>query len=44
MKETDITALMGGDRILSQHDHFLVNALSSVYPQFEWLPWKFGRV
>jgi hypothetical protein len=37
-----LTAI-GGDGLLDRYQGSLVNILSSVYPEYEWLPWKFEK-
>ena len=32
---------MGGVTILSRHDNNMSKLLSSVFPEYEWLPWRF---
>ena len=40
--EKDIFKL-GGERLLTIHSSSVSKVLSSVYPQYEWLPWKFDN-
>jgi hypothetical protein len=36
----DLTNL-GGASLLGKHNYSRIRLLSSVYPEYEWLPWKF---
>ena len=33
---------MGGRQLLKIHNNSLFHILLTVYPEFEWLPWKFS--
>lgn len=44
MKNSDIKAREGGDTFLSKYDNSLHKALSSLYPDHDWLPWAFESV
>lgn len=35
---------LGGRRLLDQHSASMYKVLSSVYPEYEWIPWKFHRI
>ena len=34
---------LGGSSLLGIHNSSLYKVLSSVYPEYEWLPWKFSK-
>ena len=34
---------MGGITLLQLHNDSLLQLLSSLYPDYEWLPWKFHK-
>ena len=34
---------MGGAALIALHNYSLYKILSSVYPDYKWLPWKFLR-
>jgi hypothetical protein len=36
---------IGGSSLLEKvHNNSTINLLSTVYPEYEWLPWKFSKV
>ena len=35
---------MGGEHLLTKYNGSLQKALSAIYPDYEWLPWKFSRI
>jgi hypothetical protein len=39
-----VFASKGGDRILTLYEENLCAVLKGVYPDYEWLPWKFKSV
>ena len=34
---------IGGNYLLTKYNDSLIQILSAVYPEYEWLPWKFTR-
>ena len=35
---------IGGANLLRLHSNSMIKLLSAVYPDFEWLPWKFDTI
>ena len=34
---------MGGEGLVEKYKGSIINLLSAVYPEYDWLPWKFGK-